>query len=358
MYMLNPIPHARRSIAAAIIALVALLAPGSASLHADPVNPAAGVDFAAIEAQLCGDGITGRMHAAVAAQGLFVWTWRSPTDFFTSAQFPLVSHVPAVASVLPTLARHDKIKIKGQFIENGAPQRHIYVTSLEIVEKWDGSDATQPYDYDTSIPADLLASTSMLARVHAVDGSVLVLEFGDAVVPVFVRANSPVTALVATLWRGDKISMEYRVREFPDRPAHIEPNPDVEQPITVLSRISEQHDQPADLTGILSLYPRSPQIIFDVYALHHVDERGLALEYTLVNFENQAVFAAIREKLAAAWAARPAGVVNGRNKLFNTRVEVRARGTFNVVSPSQANPQILLTSPDDVQIRFLDSETY
>ncbi|MGZ3706939.1 MAG: hypothetical protein ACXVA8_13000, partial [Bdellovibrionota bacterium] len=109
------------------------------------------------------------------------------------------------------------------------------------------------------------------------------------------------------------------------------------------------HGKPAALDGELVLFPKSPEIIFNVFALLQHLDNGLTRQYTLVNFDDPALFKKIREKLQAEWDKFPA-YVNGRNKLVSTKVRVRAKGTFNEIDPGQANPQILLKSVDDVEL--------
>jgi len=46
-------------------------------------------------------------------------------------------------------------------------------------------------------------------------------------------------------------------------------------------------------------------------------------------------------------------VVNGRNKLHNPNLKVKACGTLNVVAPSQANPQILIPTIDQLTFEYI-----
>ena len=57
---------------------------------------------------------------------------------------------------------------------------------------------------------------------------------------------------------------------------------------------------------------------------------------------------ALNSKLAEAWG--DAAGVEGRNKLVHPTVRIKASGTKNVVSASQANPQLLLDGPDAIEI--------
>ena len=86
-----------------------------------------------------------------------------------------------------------------------------------------------------------------------------------------------------------------------------------------------------------------------MYALEAVDADGVTREFTLLN-QSVPIFQSIHDKLGAAWKSRPAGVIDGRNKLVNPSIHVHAHGTFNLVAPNQANAQILLDSADDVTV--------
>lgn len=322
----------------------------AAQMQADETHPSAGIDFARLGTQLQGEGLEGWVHGIAVDQGLAVFTWRDPRSFFTSAEFPMVSHIPNIAAQLRTLHRHDKVRLKGQFIQNGAPQRHIYVTELTVLEPFADAPAGD-YQYSVTIPNDLVGQSQLVAKVHAVDanGHVLVIEWKDAVLPVFV-ASDAVAQRVNALYRGDKIRLHYALRGAPVHPDHLEPDSRVAEPIEVITSLVATHDRPADITGTIVKFPRSPQVLFDVYAIQTVDADGFTLDYTLINFDDTAAFEQIRAKMAEAFQSRAAEAINGRNKLIIPGLRVRAVGRFNVVSPSQANPQILLNGPQDITV--------
>lgn len=317
---------------------------------ADTDHPSQGIDYAKLAKDLQEGGLDGWIHASVPGQGLYVFTWRDPKDFFTNAQFPLVSHVPGVMDQIKALTRHDQVHIKGEFIDNGAPIRHIYVTELALVKAFNDGPK-DAYDYSVKLPDDLLKASELVAKVHATDnnGHMLVIEYKDVVLPVVVEDDN-VAVRVKSFYRGDRIRLHYVVRSYPNRPSHLEPDPAAKESVETLKRIVDLNGKPANLEGVLVRFPKSPEIIFDVFALGTTDEYGITDDYTLVNFDDANVFKAIREKLQAAYEAHATSAVNGRNKFVLPNVKVHAVGTFNVQSPSQANPQILLQSPDDVSI--------
>ncbi len=311
----------------------------------DPMNP--GIDLPAFEAALQGAGVDGWIHGRLGPLAVFVF--REKGDFFRYALFPMVSHIPAVRQELQTLKRHDKIHIKGSFIDNGAPQKHIYVTELAVLERWDGGggEPVPPYEYEAKVPDELIGRSEFIGKVHfaAQDGSMIVTEYKDVIVPVVGipgRANN--------LYRGDKIRLQYKVQQTPGRPAHLALDSEAKEPVTVIARLKDLHGRTACVEGQLIKFPKSPEVVFDVFALQNTDSDFYTLDYTLVNFEDPELFKAIRAKAAEAWDQHPETVINGRNKLLNPRLHVRACGILNVVSPSQANPQVLIQKIEDLVI--------
>ena len=345
-------PISARSLIGIFVALaLALVALGSSRpVQADPNHPSAGVDYQALGDQLQGEGLVGWMHAVVPEQGLYVFTWRDPKTFFTSAEFPLVSHIPGMMDRIKALHRHDKVLVKGEFLANGAPQRHIYVTDITLLTPFGGAPA-DPYTYKVKVPDDLKTQHDLIAKVHAVDanGHVLVIEYKDVVLPVYVERDSD-AAQIKDYWRGDEIRLHYVLRSYPHQPQHLSPDAALAKPIELVHKIAEINNKPADLEGSLVMFPKSPEINFDVYALQATDANGVTYDYTLVNLTDQAVFQAIRAKLAAAYNSNSMNAVNGRNKFIEPHVKVHAVGTFLEVSPAQANPQIQLKSADDLHI--------
>lgn len=307
------------------------------------------IDMSCIEQQLQGDGLGGWVHASVQDQLLFVFTWRRPQNFFVNLQLPMTSNDPVVLQQLQQLRRHDRIIIKGGFINNNAPIEHINVTDLQVIEPYQGIN--ESFEYDPNLPQEILNGNRLIGKVHATGngGSVLVIEVGDRVYPVF---NSR-PELVANLYRNDKIEIFYNVQIFPTRPPHLSLDVSVQAPITVLEEIVQGHGEAITLTGPLVMFPQSPQIIFNIYALRAEDSDGVKRNYTLVNFSDFDLFTEIREKLEAAWNNLSAEAKYDRNKYINYKIEVEAHGIKNVQSPLQANPQILLNSIDDINIQFL-----
>jgi hypothetical protein len=295
-----------------------------------------------------GRAVDGEVHGAFPDLSLYVFTYRNPDDFFEFVEASLVASTPELASQLAELRRHDRVRIQGAVMDNRSQQLHVELRSLEVVSRYEASPAIPRYDYEASIPANLVGKDSELFLVHAVNagGAVLVVEHGDVVLPVYVRRPE----LARDLARNDVVRLFYEIRSYPDRPVHLELR-DIERPVEVVESVTALHGQPAAIEGPLVLFPQSPQVRFNVFAVLQELPGNTQRQYTLVNFDDPAVFEAIRTKLQDAWDAAGAdAAVSGRNKLISTKVRVRATGTFNQIDPNQANAQIVLAGPDSVAI--------
>jgi hypothetical protein len=306
-----------------------------------------GFDIPALAQQLANGTLPGWIHAAVHHRGLYVFTWRKAGDFFTFLDFPVVPLTDTVAAKLAQIKRHDQVRLKGSFLGNNAPIRHIRLEDLEVVRVYASPQPVPPRTAVTRIPDDILGKRELIGKVHAVaqDGRILVIEYGDAVVPVFVK-NPQMTS---GLFRNDKIRLAVQLAPSPPRPAHLWLDLAAPKPLEVMERLVDRHNMPVVEEGDLVLFPVSPQITVPVYAVQVVDADGVGREYTLLNDRDPAIFAAIRTKLTAAWDSR-SGAIDGRNKLVNPSIKVRAKGRFNVIDRNQANAQILLESADDVTV--------
>ena len=137
------------------------------------------VDLTQIEKDLGGPGVLGWIHGAVQERDIYVFTYRNPENFFDNIQMSLVTDQPDLIAQLSKLDRHDQVRIKGKFLKNPSPQKHIALLSLEIVKKFSSGFQTEPYQYEAKLPDDLLHVTSETFLVHAVGGGgqILVLEY-------------------------------------------------------------------------------------------------------------------------------------------------------------------------------------
>jgi hypothetical protein len=292
--------------------------------------------------------VEGEIHGAYPDLQLYVFTYRNPNNFFEFLEVSLVPTTPELKAELAELRRHDRVRISGAIADNRSNQTHVELASLEVVRQYEASPAMPAYEYQASVPNELLGKDNELFLVHAVNagGTVLVVERGDVVLPVYVRKPE----LTRDLARNDVVRLYYDIRSRPDLPVHLQLK-DVETPVEVIDSIMALHGKPADIEGALVLFPKSPQVQFNVFAVLQTLPGGLQRQYTVVNFDDQAAFAAIRKKMQDAWdAAGQGSAVSGRNKLVSTRVRVRAVGTYNEIDPNQANAQIVLPSADALEI--------
>jgi hypothetical protein len=328
------------------LAVLALIGLAGCATPAQAHNT---VDMKEVEKELTTTGVEGWIHGSVETQGIYVFTYRTPGNFFDYVEMSLVSDDPAMMAQFAKYGRHDKVRVKGAFIpDNPSPQKHILVSSIELLQKYEEPLPVEPYQHQAKIPDDLIGKNSGTFLVHAVSGGgqVLVVEYKDVILPIFVHNGD----LTKNLFRGDLVQLAFKIQSYPDEPVHLNLDEKNPQCVQLLESIKAKNGQSVTMEGDLILFPKSPEIMFNVFAVKQELPAGLNRQYTLVNFDNPDTFTAIRTKLQNEWDKFPGAYVNGRNKLVSLKIRVRATGTINEVDPSQANPQILLNSADAVQI--------
>jgi hypothetical protein len=306
------------------------------------------VDLNQVESQLKGAGVVGWIHGSVESQGIYVFTYRNPQNFFDYVEMSLTTTDPVIQKKFADLSRQDQVNVKGSFLPIPVPQKHIDVTSIDLVKKYNSGYATDPYQHQVKIPDDLLHQTTATFLVHAVaaGGSILVVEYQDAVLPIFVKNAN----LTKNLYRGDVVSLSYGIQSYPNQPVHLTINESATGAVTVLDSIAALNGKPASIQGRLILFPKSPEIKMNIFAVEAPMPAKLLRQYTLANLDNPQVFNDILLKLQAAWDRHPGAYVNGRNKLVSRGIQVKVTGTYNEVDPSQANAQIILKSADDITV--------
>lgn len=312
------------------------------------------IDLNEIESKLKTTGVTGEIHGANSDSSLFVLTVRDPKDFFTNIQLPLISESEEIMSKLKSTKRHQFYTIKGDFADNKAPLKHINVISIEMSKDYTSELDQNPYQYKYDVN-DLRNKKEFIGRIHAIgnEGKMLVMEYGDQIVPVFVAEQSTAD-LVKTFYRGDLVRVRIAARKTPESPLHVglvrvSTLQSSEKPIELIESLVRSHGTPIEKTGVLVKFPKSPQIIFNIYALLVEDAEGTNIQYTLVNFEDQSLFKALREKLETKWNEFIGTEENFRNKLINRKIMVKAKGVSNMVDQGQANPQIFINSLNDLE---------
>ena len=304
-----------------------------------------GLNPAALEGELTSTGLIGRIHGAAPEAQLYVLSVREPNNFFAHTEYSLIPRDEDIPS-FQQLSRHDLVCVQGKVQQNPSPQTHIAVEGIQTLDTWSGLDNYPPYQHEQGIPDELKAGDRFVGKVHAIgdEGKVLVVEYKDAVLPVFVRSGD----VTKDLYRGDIVRLAYRIQSWPDRPPHLQLDPTADTPIEVISSIASWDGQTKTLSGQLVKFPRSPQIKLDVYAIA-VQTEGVKRYFTLVNFQDMDQFQAILDKLAAIWEDNQNAAVNGRNVLIEPNVTIEATGQINMISAEQANPQILLSSLNELR---------
>ena len=329
------------------VLLVILLNTRSSAQEICTYHPEAyeGLDPTALEAELTGTGLIGRIHGAATDSQTYVLSVREPNNFFSHTEYSLVPSSGADGERFQQLARHDLVCIQGSILQNPSPQQHILVSSLQTLDTWSGLDGFAEYEREAGIPDELRRQDSFVGKVHAfgADGNLLVVEYKDTVLPVFVPSGS----ITTELYRGDIVRIAYQLQSRPSRPTHLVLSDTADEPIEVISSMADWNERAMTLSGHLVKFPQSPQISLDVYAIA-VETEGVSRYFTLVNFQDMAEFQAIQEKLAGIWDENSESAARGRNALIEPDVTIEATGLINVMSPEQANPQILLDSRNDV----------
>jgi hypothetical protein len=320
--------------------------PETCGYHADAYT---GLQLTRLAQQLETTGLIGRIHGAVPSSQLFVLSVREPNNFFNHQEFSLLPSDTTTRNAFSKINRHDRVCVQGNFIPNPSPQKHVAVKSIKVLEPWKGSAQVSGYTRNIDVPAKLRKQTSLVGKVHAIaaEGKILVVEYQDGVLPIFVKS----TQYTKDLYRGDIMRFSYTIQNNPQRPTHLQLDLNAKQPIEVLDAIASWHDKTKTLSGKLIKFPRSPQLNFDVYAIE-VETQGIKRDFTLVNFEDAKQFQAIRDKLSKIWDSQAKTAVPGRNMLINSNVTITASGRVNIVSPEQANPQVLLNTADDIQVAY------
>lgn len=296
-----------------------------------------------LKQDLEGEGVDLWVHGAYSKGNLYVLTWRDPSNFFNRLDYPLYSKNLDLTTL--DLHRHDQVRVKGLLISRRNAPSHIEAKSIKILSRYSGhSEELQPRDFSLK---DLETKDRGVFQIHTIYKNTLVVEYDDVVLPMMVRKWHK---NLDTLFRGDTVRLSYKLmRHRPDAPPHLVLN--TREPYDTLLSIQEIHNEPAHLTGCLAMFPKSPQIKFDIFAIVNEDAWGYRRNFTIVNFKDFDLFMSVREKLSNAWDGGPKGqIVFKRNHFVNCGVQVTATGTYNLVSPNQANPQILVDSLEDIKI--------
>lgn len=304
-----------------------------------------------IEKQLQTEGLTGLVHGADHERGLYVFAYHLPGDFFARYNLSLTTKNAELRKLLLTLSRNDRIFVKGKFGGQETPQPHIVASELQVLKKNDNAinAPAGSWQKEVKLPEGLADKTEIVVQVHAVagDGQVLVVEYRDAIIPLVV---GPAQARwTRDLYRGDVIRIRFAIQDSPGRPTHLVLQPmSEEKPFDMLQRLVERHNKTMMFVGRLVLFPKSPTISRDIWAIEEQLAEGLNRYLTLVNFTETngqlEEWDKIDKKLRSLWDDNKGSVFQGRNKYINLAVTIKVTGNVTVFDANQANAQVHLTA--------------
>ncbi len=307
------------------------------------------ISYELLETCLLNEGVELEVHGVVPMSSMFVVTYRNPTNFFQSVHLSLLGSTPELRTFIKTLKRHDVILVKGGYQNIPSPQKHIRAAEISLISRSSEAPHSEEYTYE-ALPAQILGMKSLIGKVHAVygDGRILVVEYKDLVVPVYVEAQWMAEA--NALSRGDKIEIHYVIQDGPSRPVHVNFDPAHADALKVLHAVTLDHGKPKTMTGKMVMFPKSPMVMFPVFAIDVDMGDGVFIPHTVLSFTDVELFKQARAKFQEAWDRHPETVRNYRNKFINDALTVTVTGTYNMIDPLQANPQLVITSLDDIQI--------
>ena len=287
----------------------AISAPESCQYHEEAYQ---GLNLSNLSTELENTGLIGTIHGSVPGENLYVLSVRDPDNFFEFRHLSLISGNKKIQKTLSKAKRHDQICLQGKLINNPSPQPHVIVKSANIMESWQGLEGYDKYEHEAKIPEELKYKNSAIFKVHAINdqGKILVVEYKDKVIPMFVETPE----LTKDLYRGDVIEINYLIQSWPHQPTHFKLNMTAKYPIKVIDQLVAKQEQEETLKGALVKFPQSPQIKFDVYAIEVINQE-IPRFYTLVNFEDRQKFKNIRLKLKEIWNNNLDSIKPGRNFL-------------------------------------------
>lgn len=288
-------------------------------------------------------GVELRVHGAYDPLNLYVLSYWNPKNFFDRYDFPAYSFNVDLKKL--KLTRHDKLFIKGQFVSKDNRPDHIRISEIKIIEKFKAAKPeAKKRQFDFS---QFKKAGTMDFKIHAIAKKLLVVEAGDVVLPMYFKNWQ---TEFKTMSRNDTVRMSYRLQKSPKSPPHLVL--DESQKIKTLKSIMGIHGKKANLDGCLVKFPKSPQIKFDIFALAVKDQWQIERNYTLVNFQDFKLFTDLRTKLAKLWDHKKfnSQAEFKRSRFINCSIKLRVSGEFNVVSPAQANPQILIDNLNQISV--------
>lgn len=328
--------------------LLFILACSSISSLTKAENPTPLEKFKNLAQSASGAGI--EIHGANNESKLYVGIYIYD-NIFNALHVSLLTRDPEIKKTLSTLTRHDNVRVWGNLLDIDSPQPHLNVTRLIVEKRYEfpGGQYHAPVDW-ASIGKELAQQDEALVEVHTVqdNGSLMVVEYKEHIFPIFTREFKK---QAENLNRQDFIRIHYKIQETPHSPIHLELQAGPRgQAIELIDSIHAQHGKIQTLRGALVMFPKSPSIRFNVFAVKVDVGNGFFRTYTLINFEDAELFKNIRSKLQKIWDENETSCrFNDRNKLTNPCVEIEVTGSTNHVDANQANPQILLDKVENIR---------
>ena len=307
------------------------------------------IDLEKMLSELRTTGIEIEVHGIDTELKRYVGTYRGK-DFFDYQHFALISENVEIRNSIKSLKRHDVIWVKGDIESLRRPFLHIDIAEMRVVRSHIGG--VDGHEHGVVLPEELRDKDTAIVKVHARsdDGRMLVTDFKNAILPIVVPREH--AQQVSQIGRGDLIQIKFVIREEPAFPApvHLEISREPSA-ITVLESMAQLHGTSVEYEGDLIMFPKSPQVKFNVFALQR-DLGGVNgfREYTVINFEDPELFLKIRDHLQTVWDQSPIEATNDRNKLLKRGLRLKIKGVFNFVDPSQANPQLTVDSIEDISL--------
>ncbi|MCM8543366.1 MAG: hypothetical protein NE328_24060 [Lentisphaeraceae bacterium] len=297
-------------------------------------------------------GINGLIHGADHERRMYVLSWSHPKNFFNRYNLVMAPNSLELAEQFKTLNRGDRIFIQGDVRMNRG-QGHVLVNQMNIKKRYvpKADHSAGEFSRMTELPGDLKNKSREVFYIHATEAgnTLLVLEHGDTMVPMIVRKPE----LVKDLFRGDYVELAFKIDRSssnPYRPNHLTLDHEADRPVKVIDSVVDLHDKEISLEGRLVMFPKSPTINRNIFAIEVPYVGKPARYFTILpsSFEGDN-FKNLLAKIQSHWDANPQLIFKGRNKYIHLELECKAKGKGNVVSPNQANPQIF-TSIDDLHI--------
>lgn len=309
-------------------------------------SSALALDAASLVEPLRSPGLVGLVHGRL-ERGAVVFVYSNPEDFFDRRYMALIARDPKIRAQMETLRHNDRIRIKGVLARIEQEPLHVSVQAIEVLQ----SVAVPPQGAADLPPTqtEIASLQSMTALVHAVlPGEGLMIEYRDHLIPL-AMSQQEFNAYAIGLYRGDLIEILPAPRKWPLRPFHLELRPtQTGAPLRVIESLVTRHDQEVVVSGRLALFSKGPTISRDVWAVEEALPGSLYRYFTLVNFTAEGGVSTEMEKISYRlkdqWSRARGNPIWTRSKWVHPNIRVEVRGQFHLVSPSQANAQIILNS--------------